>query len=75
MEPLREWVHPDSAICTDFTVDKSAFLSLGFKNVFQVSLNDTNPPQMNNKNIMEYLRRVVPRMFQVKRRFFLPCKR
>ncbi|KAI5736937.1 hypothetical protein M8J76_008664 [Diaphorina citri] len=64
MEPLREWVHPDSAICTDFTVDKSAFLSLGFKNVFQVSLNDTNPPQMNNKNIMEYLRRVVPRMFQ-----------
>lgn len=37
LEPLAEWVHKDSIILTDLTVDKGTLNSLGYKNVHQVS--------------------------------------
>ncbi|XP_077295216.1 zinc finger domain-containing protein relative of woc [Arctopsyche grandis] len=62
LEPLAQWVHPDSIILTDLTVDKGTLLQMGFKTVHQVSNNE--PSKNSNINIMEYLRRIVPRMFQ-----------
>lgn len=61
LEPLLQWVHPDSIIVTDLTVDKSTLHSMGFKNVQQSTSSD---PSVSNQTIMEYLRRIVPRMFQ-----------
>lgn len=55
-------MHPDSIILTDLTVDKGTLLQMGFKTVHQVSNNE--PAKYSNINIMEYLRRIVPRMFQ-----------
>lgn len=68
LEPLKQWLHPDSIILTDFTVDKGTLLNMGFSQVYQSTIPD--PPSTANKNgnqnVMEYLRRIVPRMFQVK---------
>ncbi|CAG9771175.1 unnamed protein product [Ceutorhynchus assimilis] len=57
LEPLAQWVHPSSTIVTDLTVDKATLQSMGFNQVIQ------NTGE-SNKTIMEYLRRIVPRMFQ-----------
>ncbi|XP_038206753.1 uncharacterized protein LOC119828582, partial [Zerene cesonia] len=64
LEPLSNWVHPSSVILTDLTVDKSTLVSMGFKNVLQSSSHADQPQKHTNANIMEYLRRIVPRMFQ-----------
>ncbi|KAI4481592.1 hypothetical protein M0802_013912 [Mischocyttarus mexicanus] len=65
LHPLKEWVHIDSKIMTDFTVDKSTLQELGFLNVTQSAFSDQNPRNfMSNYHIMEYLRKIVPRMFQ-----------
>lgn len=61
LEPILSWVHPDSIIITDLTVDKATLHSMGFKNVQQSTSNNANG---SNQTIMEYLRRIVPRMFQ-----------
>ncbi|CAF4955620.1 unnamed protein product [Pieris macdunnoughi] len=63
LEPLAEWVHPGAAILTDLTVDKSTLHGMGFKNVHQSSSHG-DAGKHSNANIMEYLRRIVPRMFQ-----------
>lgn len=60
LEPLRLWVHPDSIIATDLTVDKGTLQSMGFPNVLQ----STQTGQAGNQAVMEYLRKIVPRMFQ-----------
>ncbi|KAK9704340.1 hypothetical protein QE152_g28381 [Popillia japonica] len=60
LEPLLHWVHPDSTIVTDLTVDKVTLHAMGFKYVMQTTSSDG----INNHTIMEYLRRIVPRMFQ-----------
>ncbi|XP_049884360.1 uncharacterized protein LOC126379564 [Pectinophora gossypiella] len=64
LEPLTNWVHPSSVILTDLTVDKGTLVSMGFKNVHQSSSHSDQPARHSNANIMEYLRRIVPRMFQ-----------
>ncbi|XP_013182872.2 uncharacterized protein LOC106129002 [Amyelois transitella] len=64
LEPLSNWVHPSSVILTDLTVDKGTLVSMGFKNVHQASSHSDQPSRNSNANIMEYLRRIVPRMFQ-----------
>ncbi|XP_032672689.1 uncharacterized protein LOC116844778 isoform X2 [Odontomachus brunneus] len=65
LNPLKEWVHTDSQIMTDFTVDKSTLLDMGYRNVIQSAFSEQNPRNlMSNYYIMEYLRRIVPRMFQ-----------
>lgn len=62
LEPLVDWVHEDSTILTDITVDKTTLLNYGFRNVQQV--NPAERTSGSNTTIMDYLRRVVPRMFQ-----------
>lgn len=66
LEPLAQWVHKDSTILTDNTVDKNTLLSMGYKTVHQVSIHDPKASSyhFSNAHVMEYLRRVVPRMFQ-----------
>ncbi|CAB3230420.1 unnamed protein product [Arctia plantaginis] len=64
LEPLTNWVHQSSIILTDLTVDKGTLVSMGFKNVHQSSSHSDQPGRNTNANIMEYLRRIVPRMFQ-----------
>ncbi|KFB43745.1 AGAP001141-PB-like protein [Anopheles sinensis] len=63
LEPLDEWVHKDSIILTDLTVDKGTLNSMGYKTVQQVPPAEANGKN-SNANIMDYLRRIVPRMFQ-----------
>lgn len=63
LEPLPGWVHKDSIILTDLTVDKGTLNSMGYRAVFQTIPTDNNK-QHSNANIMDYLRRIVPRMFQ-----------
>lgn len=65
LQPLKDWVHKDSRILTDFTVDKATLNELGFNNVVQVAYCDQSARNgLSNYQIMEYLRKIVPRMFQ-----------
>lgn len=66
LEPLEEWVHKDSVILTDFTVDKGTLQQMGFQSIYQVSLAEQQNSSAKYSNIfvMDYLRRIVPRMFQ-----------
>lgn len=61
LEPLAQWVHRESTIVTDLTVDKGTLNSMGFLNVQQSTSNEQN---QGNHMVMDYLRRIVPRMFQ-----------
>uniref|UniRef100_W8APY9 Uncharacterized protein n=1 Tax=Ceratitis capitata TaxID=7213 RepID=W8APY9_CERCA len=63
LEPLQRWVHKDSVICIDLTVDKMTLYSMGFKNLVQAAATDTTAKHTNSA-VMDYLRRIVPRMFQ-----------
>ncbi|XP_056629801.1 uncharacterized protein LOC130440571 [Diorhabda sublineata] len=60
LEPLIQWVHPQSILVADLTVDKQTLIGMGFSNVVHYSSTQYG----NNKQIMDYLRRIVPRMFQ-----------
>ena len=53
---LPDWVHKGSTIICDYFVDSDRLRSLGYEVKVQ---NNTS------KNIMEYLRKTVPKMFQV----------
>lgn len=64
LEPLSDWVNRESTILTDLTVDKNVLHAMGFKNIVQVSPNDQARATNSNAQIMDYLRRIVPRMFQ-----------
>ncbi|XP_039279025.1 uncharacterized protein LOC111049879 [Nilaparvata lugens] len=64
LQPLPLFVDKESIVVTDYTVDKLALHSMGFKSVVQNSSNETNPANLSNAYIMTYLRRVVPRMYQ-----------
>ena len=66
-EVMNVWAHTSSRIITDFSVDKETLVRLGYKKVHQCSLSQAqNPGKMENTNqqIMEYLKKVVPKMFQ-----------
>ena len=64
-EMLPTWVHPGSQIITDFSVDKDILFKVGFKNVQMCSLNSDRSGQSNgNWAIMDYLKKVVPKMYQ-----------
>lgn len=60
LEPIYQWVHPQSILVADLTVDKQTLHNMGFTNVLQSTSNEYG----SNRQIMEYLRRIVPRMFQ-----------
>jgi len=63
LEPLQKWVHKDSQIVIDLTVDKTTLHAMGFKNIVQAAATDISAKH-NNSVVMDYLRRIVPRMFQ-----------
>ncbi|XP_052903008.1 uncharacterized protein LOC128310410 [Anopheles moucheti] len=63
LEPLSDWVDKESIILTDLTVDKGTLNNMGYKTVIQVPTSEQTPKN-SNANIMDYLRRIVPRMFQ-----------
>jgi hypothetical protein len=64
--PLPTWIRRDSRIIADFSVDRERLINMGYTNVFQCSAG-ANAKRADNTNatIMEYLKKVVPRMFQV----------
>uniref|UniRef100_A0A1B6KNR9 C2H2-type domain-containing protein n=1 Tax=Graphocephala atropunctata TaxID=36148 RepID=A0A1B6KNR9_9HEMI len=66
LEPLEEWVHKESVILTDYTVDKGTLHQMGYQSVYQVSMSDqqNTSAKYSNSAVMDYLRRIVPRMFQ-----------
>lgn len=64
LEPLTEWVHKDTIILTDPTVDKNTLIAMGYRNVQQTAVGEAKGGKNYNANIMDYLRRIVPRMFQ-----------
>lgn len=65
LHPLKDWVHTDSKIMTDFTVDKGTLHDMGYNHVVQSAFSEqTSRNLMSNYHIMEYLRKIVPRMFQ-----------
>jgi len=62
---IFRWVSPQSIILTDYTVDRGALEGLGFYNVVQKTLNTAAADdRLNNRTIMEYLRKTVPKVFQ-----------
>lgn len=61
LEPLLRWVHKSSEVVIDCTVDKGTLISYGYSRVMQVS-GDQNA---SGYKIMDYLKVVIPRMFQV----------
>jgi hypothetical protein len=64
-KPLPTWVRRDSKIIADFSVDRERLLGMGYSNVFQCSAGASSKRGENtNSTIMDYLKRVVPRMFQ-----------
>ena len=70
-QPLPTWVRRDSKIIADFSVDRERLLNMGYSNVFQCSAGASSKRGENtNSTIMDYLKRVVPRMFQVIVLFF-----
>ena len=64
-EMLPTWVDTNAAIVTDFSVDKETLTSMGYTNVTQCSLSVMSARKNNsNSQIMDYLKKVVPKMFQ-----------
>ena len=64
-EMLPTWLDSNAAIVTDFSVDKETLTSIGYTNVTQCSLSVMSARKnTSNSQIMDYLKKVVPRMFQ-----------
>jgi len=65
-EPLPVWVARGSKVVTDYSVDRETLVRLGYKAVTQCSLNQQTGqrPENTNQQIMDYLKKVVPKMFQ-----------
>ena len=64
-EMLPTWLDSNAAIVTDFSVDKETLTSMGYTNVTQCSLSVMSARKnTSNSQIMDYLKKVVPRMFQ-----------
>jgi len=65
-ETLPIWINKNSKIVTDYSVDRETLSRLGFKNVSQCTLNaaQTQRSDTTNQQIMDYLKKVVPKMFQ-----------
>eukprot|EP00095_Tigriopus_kingsejongensis_P004720 maker-scaffold931_size79642-snap-gene-0.11 protein:Tk04720 transcript:maker-scaffold931_size79642-snap-gene-0.11-mRNA-1 annotation:"pogo transposable element with znf domain" len=62
-KPLPMWVQATSHIITDFSIDKERLRAMGFHKVTQNSAG-TSRKSENNVQVMEYLKKVVPKMFQ-----------
>lgn len=63
LEPLKDWVLKESNLTIDLTIDKGVLVGMGFKNIIQIPAADKTAKH-SNAHVMDYLRRIVPRMFQ-----------
>ena len=64
-EMLPTWVDANANIVTDFSVDKETLTRMGYMNVTQCSLSVMSARKnSSNAQIMDYLKKVVPKMFQ-----------
>ncbi|XP_050086061.1 uncharacterized protein LOC126571527 [Anopheles aquasalis] len=63
LEPLADWAHKESLIVTDLTVDKGTLNGMGYRHVLQTPTSEA-AFKNSNANVMNYLRSIVPRMFQ-----------
>lgn len=62
---ILRWVNQKAIIMTDFTVDRTALEELGFRHVVQKNLNTVSAEdRLNNRTVMDYLRKTVPKVFQ-----------
>lgn len=60
--PLPIWVLKASKIVTDNSVDREKLKVMGYTNVVQT----VKKNEFTNSRVMDYLKKVVPKMFQVK---------
>ena len=66
LSPLPVWVAKSSKILTDYTVDKETLKLMGYTNIEQCNTSLHNGRNTTNKIIiMEYRKKIVPRMLQV----------
>lgn len=66
LAPLPTWVVKSSKILTDYSVDKESLNTMGFTDIEQCNTSVQNRNTATNRNIiMEYLKEIVPKMFQV----------
>ncbi len=65
-KPVPTWVRRDSRVITDFSIDRESLSKLGYTMVIQNSATARDKSAKTNSTIMEYLKKVVPRMFQVR---------
>ena len=72
LSPLPTWVVKSSKILTDYSVDKATLNSMGYTAIEQSNTSSVQNRRTatNRSIIMEYLREIVPKMFQVR----LNCK-
>ena len=63
-EPIPIWIARGSKIITDFSIDKERLHRLGYSNIQQCNMASKRQDQTNSQ-VMDFLKRVVPKMFQV----------
>ena len=65
LRPMPVWVQKGSKIIADNSIDKERLMTMGYGNVVQSTYNRRSQEGTNNQ-IMEYLNKVVPKVFTVR---------
>lgn len=66
LAPLSIWVLKDSKILTDYSIDKDRLNSMGYTDILQCNMSVQNRRTTDsNGNVMDYLKKIVPKMFRV----------
>lgn len=66
LAPLPVWVLKGSKILTDYSIDKDRLKGMGYTNIVQCNASAQNRRTTDsNGNVMDYLKKIVPKMFQV----------
>ncbi len=65
-KPLPVWVRTASSLVVDTSIDKERLRRIGFSKVVQTNVRKgaKEPAHLTNAAVMDYLKKVVPRMFQ-----------
>ena len=60
------WVLKGSKILTDYSIDKDRLRTMGYSVIVQCNASAQNRRTTDsNGNVMDYLKKIVPKMFQV----------